>query len=326
VQTARLGRTNLEVSRICLGGMSLGSEREWMARGDAATRIVRKAIDLGINYFDTADVYSDGGSEEILGQALAGYDHVVVASKVGLQFGADSTNAGLAPKRIRRQLEGTLARLRRRRVELYQIHRWDYGTPIADSLRALDEEVRAGRIEHLGASSMFAWQFLYALQAAEREGWEPFRTMQDRYSLVYREEEREMHPLCRQFGISVVPYSPLAAGFLSGKYHRGKAPDSVRYRSSPNLRTSYFFDNDFDVLDATREVAQRHGVEVPIVALAWLLSKPVVASVIVGATKPEHLDDAARAVELRLTPEDIAQLEERYQPHRLIGPIPLPDA
>lgn len=304
--------------------MSFGNEQPWMVSGEEAHRIIRRAVDLGVNYFDTADVYSDGLSEEILGRALEGQDEFIVATKVGLNFGPDPTNTGLAPDRVRRQATDSMRRLRRRSLDLYQIHRWDYKTPIRETLRVLDELVREQKVRHLGASSMFAWQFMQALDLASAEGLARFETMQNRYNLVYREEEREMIPLCRQLGIALVPYSPLAMGFLSGKYSRDKPPNSIRYRTSSVFRDRYFFDNDFSVLESLREVAARVQATPAQVALAWLLGKPGVSSVIVGATRPEQLDDAVASLDVRLSKEDVLLLESRYVPHQLIGPIPLP--
>lgn len=320
-----LGKTGLKVSRLCLGCMSFGNESAWMLDGDAAEQVIRKALDLGINFFDTADVYSDGRSEEILGGALSGQDNVVVATKVGLPFGPDSGNSGLSRQRILRRAEGSLSRLKRRRIDLYQIHRWDYSTPIEETLRALSELVDTGKVGSIGASAMFAWQFMQALSTSERYGLANLATMQSRYNLVYREEEREMLPLCRQLGIAVIPYSPLAMGFLSGKYRKGFSADSIRFRTSTVFRDSYFFDNDFAVLDAVREVAEEKGVSPAQVSLAWLLSKRTVTSVILGATTPVQLEDATEALELSLSKSDLEKLEGKYVPHRLIGPAVPPD-
>jgi 1-deoxyxylulose-5-phosphate synthase len=319
-----LGKTNLKVSRICMGCMSFGNESAWMLQGEQAKRVIQKALDAGINYFDTADVYSNGVSEEILGKALAGNDHLTIATKVGLQFGSPPDSGGLSADRIARQAQGSLDRLGRNRIDLYQIHRWDYGAPIEETLRALNALVKDGKVGHIGASAMYAWQFMQSLAVSERLGFESFASMQDRYNLVYREEEREMIPLCRQFGIAVVPYSPLARGFLSGKYHRGTEPDSVRYRTDSGFKGSYMFDNDFDVLERVKEVAREKGVKPPHVALAWLFSKPWITSVVLGATKAEQIDDAVEALSVRLSAGDISRLEENYLPHLLVGPVPPP--
>jgi aryl-alcohol dehydrogenase (NADP+) len=305
--------------------MGFGDENEWMLRGADAKKVIQRAIELGINFFDTADVYSNGLSEEILGNELAGRDSIVVATKVGLPFGSESTNSGLSGKRILKQASGSLARLKRDRIDLYQIHRWDYKTPIEETLTALTELVRQGKVAHIGASAMFAWQFMQALGVSEREGLESFRSMQNRYNLVYREEEREMIPLCKEFGTAVLPYSPLARGFLSGKYQRERAPNSVRYRTDDGFKGSYFFDNDFDIIDVVKQVASEKGVTCPQVALAWLFSKSWVTATILGSTKTEQIDDAVQALSVKLTADDIRRLEEWYLPHRIIGPVRAPD-
>lgn len=323
MEFSALGKTNLKVSRICLGCMSFGNESEWMIQGAAAKRIIRRALDAGINYFDTADVYSNGLSEEIVGEMLAGVDDVTVATKVGLPFGSPPDSGGLSATRIAKQVEGSLVRLGRKRVDLYQIHRWDYKTPIEETLRALTGLVKEGKVGHIGASAMYAWQFMQSLAISEKYDLEGFVSMQDRYNLVYREEEREMIPLCRQFGIALVPYSPLARGFLSGKYQKGAEPDSIRYRTDGGIK-SYFYDNDFDVLERVRGVASEKGVKPPQVALAWLLSKPWVTSVILGVTREEQIDDAVEALSVSLSAGEAARLEEKYLPHQLIGPVAPP--
>jgi aryl-alcohol dehydrogenase-like predicted oxidoreductase len=248
---------------------------------------------------------------------------VVVATKVGLPFKSESgsTDAGLSRKRIMVQAAGSLSRLKRDRIDLYQIHRWDYSTPISETLKALTELIRQGTVGYIGASAMFAWQFMHSLSVSEKEGMERFVSMQNRYNLVYREEEREMIPLCRQFGIVVLPYSPLARGFLSGKYQRDIKPDSARYRSDDGFKGSYLFENDFDILDVVKELAKEKGVKPTQVALAWLLSKPWVTSVILGATKIEQIDDAVDALSVTVSTDEVRKLEERYLPHQLIGPL-----
>jgi 1-deoxyxylulose-5-phosphate synthase len=325
MEYVKLGKTELKVSKVCLGCMSFGNESEWMLRGPDAKKIIQRAIDLGINYFDTADVYSDGVSEEILGEYLSGNNDVAVATKVGLQFGSDPSNSGLSAKWTQRQAEGSLSRLRRDRIDLYQIHRWDYKTPIVETLRALTELKRQGKVSYIGASTMFAWQFMQSLALSEREGLESFVSMQNRYNLVYREEEREMIPLCRLQGIGLLPYSPLARGFLSGKYERTVEPNSVRYRNDVILRNSYFSDNEYDVLETVKEVASEKGVTPSQVSLAWLFSKPWIGSAILGATKVEHVDDAVAALSIKLSVDEIKRMEERYLPHRLVGPIIAPE-
>ena len=300
--------------------MTFGNESAWMLDGTAAQHVIRKALDLGINFFDTADVYFGGRSEEILGDALAGQDDVVVATKVGLPFGPGPGNSGLSRERILNPAEGSLSRLKRRRIDLYQVHRWDYGTPVGETLRTLTELVRAGKVTSIGASAMFSWQFMQSLMVSKQQGLESFATMQSRYNLVYREEEREMIPLCRQFGVAVIPYSPLAMGFLSGKYEKGGVYDSRRYQTSSVFRGSYFFDNDFEVMEAVNSIAKEKGVSPAQVSLAWLLGKPTVAAVILGATRPDQIEDAVAALDVTLSHDDVGRLEERYLPHRLVGP------
>ncbi len=325
MEYVKLGKTELKVSRICLGCMSFGNESEWMIPGLDAKRIIQRAIDLGINYFDTADVYSDGASEEILGEQLSGNSDVVVATKVGLQFGSDPGSSGLSAKWIQRQAEGSLSRLGRNRIDLYQIHRWDYKTPIEETLRALTELAKQGKVSYIGASTMFAWQFMQSLALSEQKGLQRFVSMQNRYNLVYREEEREMIPLCRQQGIGLLPYSPLARGFLSGKYEKAGEPNSVRFRTDVILRNSYFSDDDYDVLETIKEVAKEKGVTPSQVSLAWLFSKPWITSLIIGATKVQHIDDAAASLSIKLSVDEIKRMEERYLPHRLVGPISVPE-
>jgi aryl-alcohol dehydrogenase-like predicted oxidoreductase len=300
--------------------MTFGNEADWMLRPPEAKKVIARAIDLGINFFDTADVYSEGVSEEILGRELQGRSDVVVATKVGSPFGPGPDNSGLSEQRVLRQAEGSLARLKRDRIDLYQIHRWDYKTPIDETLGALTSLVREGKVAYIGASSMFAWQFMQSLAVSQKEGLKSFVSMQNRYNLVYREEEREMVPLCRQFGIAIIPYSPLARGFLSGRYKRGEEPDSPRYRSDRWFKGAYFYDNDYEILDVVNQVAVEKGVKPPQVALAWLLSKPWVTAPILGATKAEHIDEAAAALSVRLSRDDIGRLEERYRPHWMHGP------
>lgn len=296
-----------------------------MLRPPEAKRVISKALDLGINFFDTADVYSEGVSEGILGRELRGRSDVIVATKVGSPFGQGPDNSGLAERRIRRQAEGSLARLGRDRIDLYQIHRWDYATPLDETLHALTSLVREGKVTHIGASSMFAWQFMQSLAVSKNENLESFVSMQNRYNLVYREEEREMIPLCRQFSIAVIPYSPLARGFLSGRYKRGEQPASARYRSDRWFKGAYFYENDFDVLERAKEMAVEKGVRVPQLALAWLLSKPWVAAPILGATNAEQVEDAVAAFSIKLSSDDVKRLEERYLPHQLHGPTRPPE-
>ncbi|RLG46271.1 MAG: aldo/keto reductase [Thermoproteota archaeon] len=319
MEYVNLGRAGVKVSRICLGCMSFGNSAEWMLEIDEVRPIIRKALDLGINFFDTANVYSRGRSEEIIGELLNDYrEDVVIATKVYGKMGEGPNDRGLSRLHILRQIEGSLERLQTDYVDLYQIHRWDYETPIEETLRTLDDLVHQGKVRYIGASSMWAWQFAKALWTSDRLGLERFVSMQNHYNLCYREEEREMIPLCKEEGIATIPWSPLARGFLTGKYKRDKEPDSARYRSDRWLKERFFRPEDWDVLDALLEVAAEKGVPLAEVALAWLFEKGVTAP-IVGVTKVEHVKQAVESLEVRLTPEDVRRLEKPYKPHPVIG-------
>jgi 1-deoxyxylulose-5-phosphate synthase len=320
----RLGSSGLKVSRICLGMMSYGSqaERRWHLGEDEAEPIVRAAVEAGVTFFDTADVYSDGLTEEITGRLLAklfGHrDDYVLATKVYFPTGPGPNDRGLSRKHIMAAIDASLRRLGVDYVDLYQIHRWDGETPIAETMAALHDVVRAGKARYLGASSMFAWQFAKAQHAAERAGTSRFVSMQNHYNLVYREEEREMIPLCLDQGVGVIPYSPLARGLLAGNRERGGEQRTVRAGSDP-LALERYGEDDFDVVDVVRAVAGERGVPPARVALAWLLGKPAVTAPIVGATKLGHLEDAVAAAELILTEEEVARLEASYRPHPVLG-------
>jgi len=319
MEYVNLGRAGVKVSRICLGCMSFGNSAEWMLEIDEVRPIIRKALDLGINFFDTANVYSRGRSEEIIGELLKDYrEDVVIATKVYGKMEEGPNDRGLSRLHILRQIEGSLERLQTDYVDLYQIHRWDYETPIEETLRTLDDLVHQGKVRYIGASSMWAWQFAKALWTSDRLGLERFVSMQNHYNLCYREEEREMIPLCKEEGIATIPWSPLARGFLTGKYKRDKEPDSARYRSDRWLKERFFRPEDWDVLDALLEVAAEKGVPLAEVALAWLFEKGVTAP-IVGVTKVEHVKQAVESLEVRLTPEDVRRLEKPYKPHPVIG-------
>ena len=321
-----LGKTGLKVSRVCLGCMSFGDESGWMVTATEGKKIIARALDLGITFFDTADVYSDGKTEKIVGNALAGRrNDLVIATKVGLQFGRDPKNVGLAPSRILRQAAGSLERLKTNYIDLYQIHRWDYSTPINETLSALTGLVKEGKVRHIGASSMLSWQFVQALLTSEAKGCEPFVSMQNRYNLVYREEEREMIPACRQFGTAIIPYSPLARGFLSGKYEKGTRWRSPRYRTDDYFKGFYFYDNDFDVLERVKEVAREKGVNPAQIALAWHFSKPWVTAPILGATNVQQVDEAVEALDVRLGADDVKRLEELYTPHVIHSAVRPPE-
>ena len=319
MEYVNLGRAGVKVSRICLGCMSFGNDSAWKVEIEKAQPIIKKAIDLGVNFFDTANVYSLGRSEEITGECLKGYrDEIVVATKVCGRMGDKPNQSGLSRRHIMQQIKGSLKRLKMDHVDLYQIHRWDYATPIEETLRALDDLVRQGSTRYIGASSMFAWQFLNALQASERLGLERFVSMQNHYNLVYREEEREMIPLCKQEGIGLIPWSPLAKGFLTGKYKRGEIWNFTRYESDKLLGERFFKPEDFDVVEAVVGIAKEKGVTPVQIALAWLLHKGVTAP-IVGPTRVEHVEEAVAAIDIKLDSSDMEQLEAKYKPHKIMG-------
>jgi aryl-alcohol dehydrogenase-like predicted oxidoreductase len=310
--------------------MSYGSKRwrQWVLEESEAKPFFRRAIELGINFFDSADVYSLGVSEEITGRAIREFgnrDEIVIATKVALKTGDGPNRSGLSRKHIIQSCEASLRRLGVERIDLYQIHRGDPKTPIEETLRALDQLVRQGKILHIGASSMYAWQFMKALSVSERNGWARFVTMQNHYNLVYREEEREMLPLCRDQGVGVIPWSPLARGLLGGGRTRGTHEASARDSGDAVLAGQlYDHPTDWDVVDATVAVAKARGTPPAQVALAWLLSRPGVVAPIVGATKLQHLEDAVAAVDLTLSAEECAALEAPYRPHPVRGWIDTP--
>jgi 1-deoxyxylulose-5-phosphate synthase len=320
-----LGDTGLKVSRLCIGCMSFGGPDaegyEWSLGYDDAKKVIDMAVDLGINFFDTADVYSNGRSEQIVGRALADRrNQVVLATKVGLPTGDGPSDRGLGRKHVERNLKRSLANLKTDRVDLYQIHRWDYDTPIEQVLKTLTDAVRKEKaVDNIGGSSMWAWQFAKALYTSDRMGLERFKTMQNHYNLAYREEEREMIPLCRSERVSLIPWSPLGRGFLTGRYKRKAKPDNIRYRKDRYLSGRYFRPEDFDVVERLEEVAREKGAKPAQVALAWLLSKDGVASPIVGPTKIEQLEELVEAVDVRLKSGDVKRLEEPYRPHPVLG-------
>jgi 1-deoxyxylulose-5-phosphate synthase len=319
MQYKRLGSTGLEVSRICLGTMSFGNTEEWMVETDKATPIVKRALDLGINFFDTANLYSDGRSEEIVGELLKDQrDDVVIATKVRLKVGEGPNKEGLSRYHILQQARKSLKRLRTDRIDLYQIHRWDYSTPIEETLLALNDLVRQGTVGYIGGSSMWAWQFAKALFTSDRFGIARFVSMQNHYNLCYREEEREMIPLCKDQGIGLIPWSPLARGFLTGSYKRGKTPTTSRYKTDKYFAERFFRPEDFDVVEGAEEVAKEKGATTAQIALAWLLHKGVNAPII-GATKVEHIDEAVGSLDIQLTNDDMKKLEEPYKTHRILG-------
>ncbi|MEV2271162.1 aldo/keto reductase [Nonomuraea africana] len=320
----KLGSSGLQVSRICLGMMTYGDPGswEWMLREDAAEPIVRRAVEAGVTFFDTADMYSDGASEEItgrlLGKLFARRDDYVLATKVYFPTGPGPNDRGLSRKHVLAAIDASLTRLGTDYVDLYQIHRWDYETPIEETMEALHDVVRAGKARYIGASSMYAWQFAQAQHTAQAAGWTRFVSMQNHYNLVYREEEREMIPLCLDQGVGVIPWSPLARGLLTGSRRRDGRRRTVRSGSDP-LADSMYEDADFDVVDVVRAVADERGLPPAQLALAWLLGRSGVTAPIVGASKVGHLDDAIAAVEVTLSGEEAARLEAPYRPHQIIG-------
>ena len=320
-----LGKTGMKVSRLCLGMMSYGSKtwREWVLTEEDAKPFIKRALEAGINFFDTADVYSTGESERITGRLLRELggrrEDVIVATKVHGQMSDDVNDRGLSRKHILDSIDKSLQRLGMDYVDLYQIHRWDYETRIEETMEALNDVVRAGKARYIGASSMFAWQFAKALHTSETHGWTKFVSMQNHYNLVYREEEREMIPLCIDQGIGLIPWSPLARGFFAGDRKRGGGGETVRSNSDPFGNSLYFRDEDFEVADRVAEIAKARGVSGSQVALAWILSKPYVTSPIIGATRMEHLDQAIAALDIQLSGEEIKQLEDAYKPHPVLG-------
>jgi aryl-alcohol dehydrogenase-like predicted oxidoreductase len=324
MEYVNLGRSGLKVSRLCLGMMSYGTNRwrEWILPQEEARPFVEQALEGGINFFDTADMYSRGASEEVTGRLLremAARDDVVVATKVFFPMGDGPNVRGLSRKHIMSSIEASLRRLGMDYVDLYQIHRWDYHTPIDETMEALHEVVRAGKARYIGASSMFAWQLSKALYTADLRGWTRFVSMQDHYNLVYREEEREMLPLCRDQGLGVVPWSPLARGFLAGNRRIRGEGETVRARTDDYSHALYYKEGDQDVLDRVVALAERRGVKPAQIALAWLLHQPVVTAPIVGATKPHHLGEALAALDIELSEEERASLGEMYRPHPVLG-------
>jgi aryl-alcohol dehydrogenase-like predicted oxidoreductase len=323
MEYVKLGRTGLDVSRICLGCMSFGEpdrgNHPWTLGEGPSRKLIQRSLAYGINFFDTANVYSDGSSEEIVGKALHDFTvraEVVIATKVHGRTHAGPNGAGLSRKAIMAEIDASLRRLRTDYVDLYQIHRWDPATPIEETLEALHDIVKAGKARYIGASSMFAWQFSKALYASLLRGWTRFVSMQDHYNLLNREEEREMLPLCRDQEIGVLPWSPLARGRLARDW------DATTSRSESDEFGRTLYDtasSDRVIVERVAEIAQDRAVSRAQVALAWVLAKPGVTAPVVGATRPQHLDDAVAALDLRLTPDEIAALEEPYVPHPVVG-------
>ncbi|GMA58283.1 oxidoreductase [Alicyclobacillus sacchari] len=320
----KLGNTGLEVSRICLGCMSYGvperGNHRWVLDEEQSRPFIRRAIELGINFFDTANVYSDGTSEEIVGRALRDFarrDEIVIATKVHGRMYAGPNGAGLSRKAIMAEIDNSLRRLGTDYVDLYQIHRWDYTTPIEETMEALHDVVKASKARYIGASSMYAWQFLKAQYTAEKHGWTKFVSMQNYLNLLYREEEREMLPLCEAEKVGVIPWSPLARGRLTRDWDEKTArSETDEFGKSLYAQTA---DADKRIVERVAELAQRRGLPRAQIALAWVLAKPVVTAPIIGATKMHHLEDAVAALDVKLTEDEMAFLEEPYVPHPVLG-------
>jgi aryl-alcohol dehydrogenase-like predicted oxidoreductase len=324
MQYIRFGATGFKVSRICLGCMTYGRPNErwpWALDEEQSRPFIKRALELGINFFDTANVYSNGASEEVLGRALRDFaprDAVVIATKVHGAMGPGPNEAGLSRKHILSAIDASLRRLGTDYVDLYQIHRWDYETPIEETLEALHDVVHMGKALYIGASSMFAWQFAQALYTADLHGWTRFVSMQPHYNLAYREEEREMLPLCRDQGIAVIPWSPLARGLLARR-PRHDGSQTERAKTDAFAKKLYARDDDLAVASTLADLAEVRGLPNAQVALAWLLSKPVVTAPIVGASKPQHLEDAVAALADARSDDEIRRLEAAYLPHPVLG-------
>ena len=319
-----LGSTGLKVSRICLGMMTYGTSkwRDWVLDEAESRPFIQRALELGINFFDTADMYSVGVSEEVTGRALRDFaqrDRVVIATKVFNPMSDDINDRGLSRKHIMDSIDKSLTRLGTDYVDLYQTHRWDYDTPIEETMEALHDVVKAGKARYIGASSMYAWQFAKAQHVAERNGWTRFATMQNHYNLVYREEEREMIPLCLDQGVGLIPWSPLARGFLAGNRTRDKDGETVRSKVDGFAHNLYYEEADFAVVDRVIEIAEQMGAKPAQIALAWMLHKPGITAPIIGTSKMYQLEEAVAALEIDLGEADIAYLEEPYQPHPILG-------
>ena len=330
MQFTKLGNTGITVSRLCLGCMSYGGgpvpdwalgTRGWHVNKEDAREHFKIALEAGINFFDTADVYSAGQSEEITGfylREMANRDHVVLATKVHGVMGHSPNERGLSRKHILAACDHSLRRLGMDYIDLYQIHRWDSGTPIEETLDALDSLVRAGKVRYLGASSMAAWQLSKALYTAKERGWHRFETMQNHYNLVYREEERETIPLCMDQGLALIPWSPLARGFLTGTRKRDGG-STTRSEVDSFAKDMYYSEDDFQVADAVAAVARQRGVSPAQVALAWVLQAPGITSPIVGTTKSQQLKELIATLEIKLNAEEMAALEKPYRPHKILG-------
>ncbi|WNS45313.1 aldo/keto reductase [Paenibacillus sp. MMS20-IR301] len=326
MEYTKLGNTGLDVSRLCLGCMSFGDAKRWnhpwLLEEETSRTIIKEALNSGINFFDTANVYADGTSEEMVGRALkdmANRDEIVLATKVFFRMHEGPNGAGLSRKAIMSEIDNSLKRLGTDYVDLYQIHRWDYNTPIEETMEALHDVVKAGKARYIGASAMYAWQFQKALHVAEMNGWTRFVSMQNHLNLIYREEEREMLPLCKEEGIAVIPYSPLASGRLT----RDWAESTLRSETDQVQKSKYDATADTDrlIVEQVAAIAAERGIPRIHVALAWVLQKQPVTAPIIGATKLSHLTDAVGALDIQLTPEEITRLEEHYVPHPVVGAL-----
>jgi aryl-alcohol dehydrogenase-like predicted oxidoreductase len=324
MEYVRFGNTGVMVSRLCLGTMTYGEPTErwpWALNEEQSRPFIQKALELGINFFDTADVYTAGASEIVVGKALKDFakrDEVVLATKVFNPMGPGPNDKGLSRKHIMSAIDASLTRLGTDYVDLYQIHRWDYQTPIEETMEALHDIVKAGKARYIGASSMYSWQFAQAQYTADLNGWTRFVSMQPHYNLLYREEEREMIPFCIDQKIAVIPWSPLARGLLTGKRSKERN-ETERAKTDAFGKKLYGEDTDFAIVDRVSEIAAEKGLPNAQVALAWMLTKPAITAPIIGASKVGHLEDAVAALSVELSNEDIKKLEELYQPHPVLG-------
>jgi len=320
----RFGNTGMTVSRLCLGTMTYGEPTDrwpWALNEEQSRPFIKKALELRINFFDTADVYTAGASERVVGKALKDFakrDEIILATKVFNPMGPGPNDKGLSRKHIMSAIDASLQRLGTDYVDLYQIHRWDYNTPIAETMEALHDVVKAGKARYIGASSMFSWQFAQALYTSDLHGWTRFVSMQPHYNLVYREEEREMIPLCIDQKIAVIPWSPLARGLLTGKRSKERN-ETDRAKTDEFGKKLYSNDTDFDIVNRLTAVAEKRGLPNAQIALAWMLQKPGITAPIIGASKPGHLEDAVAALSVKLSDDELKQLEELYVPHPVLG-------
>jgi 1-deoxyxylulose-5-phosphate synthase len=324
MEYVNLGNSGLKVSRICLGAMTYGTSkwRDWVLDEEESRPFIQRALELGINFFDTANMYSAGASEEVLGRALHDFarrEEVVIATKVYFPYNDKPNQGGLSRLHIMRAIDDSLRRLGSDYVDLYQIHRLDRETPVEETLEALHDVVKSGKARYIGASSMYAWEFAKCLYLADHHMWTRFISMQNHYNLVYREEEREMLPLCRAEGVGVIPWSPLARGFLAGNRSRQQWGDTIRAQTDDFAHSMYYQEADFAVVDRVAALAGQHEVKPAQIALAWLLHQPGIHAPIIGASKMYQLEEAVAALEIRLSPEELEYLEEPYLPHPVLG-------